>query len=754
MKSNEIINSENSSDTERIIKTEYSEEMKQSFLDYSMSVLVARAVPDVRDGLKPVHRRILYEMEEAGLNHDKAYRKSANVVGGVLGRWHPHGDASVYEAMVNLSHNFSLNTPFVDGHGNFGSIEGDPFASSRYTEAKLEKYTEETLLTDLNKNIVDFMPNYDNTKEEPTVLPAKVPNVLVNGTNGIAVGMTTSTPPHNLKEVLEGYKLYIKNPKCTLKELMSVVQGPDFPTGGIIANKNDLEEIYKTGSGRIRIRGKIEYEPATGKNGKDKLVITEIPYTMIGLGIKKFLQDVAELTKTKVLPEVIDILNQTSSKGIRLVIEVKPNSDIERIKNILYKKTKLEDTFPVNMLYISKGRPETMGLKEIFETFYEFNIEVKTKKYKLLLKNQKEIAEIREGLIKAIDCMDAIIEVLRGSKTVKMAKDCLMGKTISGIDFKTKKSEKISGTFTFTELQAQAILDMKLSRLVNLEINSIIKERDSALSEIKKCEKILSSKKELNKIILADVENIEKNYGRKRRTKIGNIKEIGEIAEKISEINLYVCYDKFGYFKAFDEQTFERNKENITENNKFIFAKNTDNLFIFSNTGSLYQLKINDIPLCKARDRGIPIDNISNFDSNTEQIIYVCSKAEMEKHNVIIVTKNNTIKQTEGKELITSRKLIQFTKLQKEDSVIFSALSTEKYIILFSSGNYALKFKTEDIPMQKRISLGTKAMKLKETEIISDTFLSNGKDKILLGKKQIDAGKLKLSKRGLAGVKI
>ena len=369
---------------EQIIKTEYSDLMQKSYIDYAMSVIISRALPDVRDGLKPVQRRTLYDMHELGIKYDKPYRKCARIVGDTMGKYHPHGDSSIYEALVNMSQNFKKGMSLVDGHGNFGSIEGDGAAAMRYTEARLEKITQEGMLADIDKDIVDFMPNFDETEKEPVVLPAKFPNLLVNGSEGIAVGMVTSMPPHNLGEVVDGVKAYMNNPDITTAELMEYIPGPDFPTGGIVVNKDELLSIYETGSGKIKIRGKIELEQ--GKGGKTKLVVTEIPYTMIGANIGKFLMDIVSLIDTKKTTDIVDISNQSSKEGIRIVIELKKDADIENIKNMLLKKTRLEDTFGVNMLAVADGRPEVLGLKGIIIHHVNFQRELATRKYKTLLK--------------------------------------------------------------------------------------------------------------------------------------------------------------------------------------------------------------------------------------------------------------------------------------------------------------------------------------------------------------------------------
>lgn len=363
-----------------IISTEYSDLMQKSYIDYAMSVICQRAVPDIRDGLKPVQRRVLYAMNQLGLNYDKPHRKSARIVGDTMGKFHPHGDSSIYDALVVLEQDFKKGMALVDGHGNFGSIEGDGAAAMRYTEAKLKKFTQEVYLADLDKNVVDFVPNFDETEKEPAVLPVRIPNILVNGAEGIAVGMTTSIPTHNLAEVCDAVIAYMDNGNITTEELLQYVKGPDFPTGGLVVNKSDLPEIYRTGTGKIKLRGKVVFEPGEKKSDKDKLVITEIPYTMIGANIGKFISDVCDLIETRKTQDIVDISNQSSKEGIRIVLELKKNADVEKLKNMLYKKTKLEDTFGVNMLAIVEGRPEVLGLKGIIENCVNFQYELQTRK--------------------------------------------------------------------------------------------------------------------------------------------------------------------------------------------------------------------------------------------------------------------------------------------------------------------------------------------------------------------------------------
>ena len=633
---------------EKIITTEYSEEMQRSYMNYSMSVITARAIPDARDGLKPVQRRVLYDMSELRLGSDKPHRKSARIVGDTMGKYHPHGDSSIYETLVVMSQVFKKGMPLVNGHGNFGSIEGDGAAAMRYTEARLEKFAEEVYLKDLDKT-VPFVPNYDETEKEPEVLPVRVPNLLINGAEGIAVGMSTSIPPHNLGEVVDTVMAYIDNPECTTKELLDILHGPDFPTGGIIANKSDLLNIYETGSGRIKLRAKLEVELGKRRVDKDKLIISEIPYTMIGAGINKCLVDIADLVESKKLTDVVDISNQSNKEGIRIVLELKKDADIEKIKNILYKKTKLEDTFGVNMLAIAGGRPETLTLKGILKNYLDFQYENNTRKYNVLLEKELEKKEIREGLIKACDVIDLIIAILRGSKNLKDAKACLMEGDISNIHFKTPGFDEDARKLRFTEKQASAILEMRLYKLIGLEILALEKEYKETLRKIKEYEKILSSKLTMDDVIKKDLEEIKAEFATPRRTLIEDGKEAvyDETAVEIREV-VFVM-DKFGYGKLVDRATYDRNQETIEgENPHVIPCLNTDKICLFTDTGLLHQVKASDIPFGKMRDKGTPVDNLCKFDGTKERPIFIINASALVGRRLLFATKGAMVKLVPG----------------------------------------------------------------------------------------------------------
>ena len=657
---------------ENIVKTEYSELMQKSYIDYSMSVITARALPDVRDGLKPVQRRVLYAMDQLGLNYDKPHRKSARIVGDAMGKYHPHGDSSIYETLVVMSQDFKKGMALVDGHGNFGSIEGDGAAAMRYTEAKLKKFTQDVYLADLDKDVVDFIPNFDETEKEPAVLPVRVPNLLVNGADGIAVGMTTNIPTHNLGEVIDAVCAYMDNVNITTQELMQYCPGPDFPTGGLVVNKSELPAIYETGTGKIKLRGKVVFEPAQKRGEKDKLVITEIPYTMIGANIGKFISDVVELIESKKATDIVDISNESSKEGIRIVLELKKNADVENLKNLLYKKTKLEDTFGVNMLAIVDGRPETLGIKKIIEHHINFQYEIATRKYTTLLNKELANKEIKEGLIRACDIIDLIIEILRGSTNLKMAKECLMTGNAEGIKFKSEASKKQASQLDFTERQASAILEMRLYKLIGLEILALQKEYDEACKKIARYEKILGSRKEMAKVIKEDLMKIKKEYAVDRRTVIEDGKEAVFIEKKVPEQEVMFIMDRFGYAKTIDMAAYERNKEAVHNEYKYIFScMNTDKICIFTDNGMLHQIKVKDIPFStKFRDKGTPIDNLGNYDSSGERIIYLCASERIRQKRLLFVTKLGMMKLVDTSEFDVMKKTVASTKLTDGDELI------------------------------------------------------------------------------------
>ena len=656
--------------SEQIVKTEYSEVMQKSYIDYAMSVICARALPDARDGLKPVQRRVLYAMEQLGLNYDKPHRKSARIVGEAMGKYHPHGDSSIYETLVVMSQDFKKGMALVDGHGNFGSIEGDGAAAMRYTEAKLKKFTQDVYLADLDKDVVDFMPNFDEMEKEPVVLPVKVPNILVNGAEGIAVGMATNIPTHNLGEVIDAVIAYMENNDISTEELLEIMPGPDFPTGGIVANKSELADIYKTGNGKLKLRGKLEFEKGKGKE-KDKLVITEIPYTMIGANISKFISDVISLVENKKTNDIVDISNASDKNGIRIVLELKKGADVEKLTNMLYKKTRLEDTFGVNMLAIADGRPEVMGLKSIIKYNVDFQYEITTRKYTTMLNKALEQKEIKEGLIRATNIIDLIIEIIRGSQQLKQAKECLVNGNTEGIKFKNPESELLAANLNFTEKQAQAILDLRLAKLIGLEVLALQKEYEDLVNKIAKYEDILHSRRSMTKVIKKDLLAIKKEYGQPRRTVIEDGKEAVFDDNKIIEQEVVFVMDKFGYAKLIDQATFDRNREAVIKENKYYFnCMNTDKVCIFTDNGNMHQIKIIKMPIKKFRDKGVPIDNLGNYSSAGESIVALFSASMIKDKKLLFTTKKGMMKLVDGSEFETTRNTIAATKLGEDDSLV------------------------------------------------------------------------------------
>ena len=739
----------------QIIRTEYSELMKKSYIDYAMSVIIARALPDVRDGLKPVQRRTLYDMYELGIRYDKPYRKCARVVGDTMGKYHPHGDSSIYDALVVMAQEFKKGMALVDGHGNFGSIEGDGAAAMRYTEARLAKITQEAYLADLDKNIVDFMPNFDETEKEPEVLPVRVPNLLINGADGIAVGMATSIPPHNLSEVIDAVEAYMKHEDISTKQLMKYIKGPDFPTGGIVVNKDDLLEIYESGAGKIKVRGKVEVEEMKG--GKKRLVITEIPYTMIGAGIGKFLNDVCALVETKKTNDIVDISNMSSKEGIRIVIELKKGADVENLTNMLYKKTRLEDTFGVNMLAVADGRPETMGLKKIIEHHVDFQFELATRKYKTLLAKERDRKEIQEGLIKACDVIDLIIEILRGSQSVADARACLTQGITENIKFKSGISRKMAAMLRFTERQANAILEMRLYKLIGLEIEALMKEHEETLKNIARYEDILNHYDSMAEVIIEDLEHFKKEYARKRRTVVENGQEAVYEEKKVEEQEVVFLMDRFGYAKTVDVATYERNKEAADAENKWIVnCINTGKLCVFTNTGKMHQIKVLDLPYGKFRDKGQPIDNVSNYDSTQEMVVYMCDELQLRYAKLLFATKQGMIKKVKGNEFQVAKRTIAATKLQEDDELIsVQVITDDQHVVLQTKDGYFLRFSAQEVAEKKKAAVGVRGIKLRKNDELEQIYLfyEGTEHKISYGDRELTLNRLKVAKRDGIGTK-
>lgn len=744
-----------SKQTEQIIHLDFSEEMKTSYRDYAMSVIIARALPDVRDGLKPVQRRILYAMNELSLSPDKPHRKSARIVGDTMGKYHPHGDSSIYDALVHMTENYSLSIPLVDGHGNFGSIDGDGAAAMRYTEARLSKGAM-TLLSNLDKGLVDFIPNFDESEKEPVVLPAMLPNLLINGTTGIAVGMATNIPPHNPGEVIDGVIAYLDNPSITLEKLMTYIPAPDFPTGGTIVNKNSLPSIYETGEGKLKVRANTEIEK--GENGRQNIIITEIPYTIAG-NKTRLVESLSSLMKDKVFDEIYDVRDESSKEGIRIVIEVKKDRDIPNLLNGLYKKTAMEDTYSVNFLAVKEQQPITFSLKALLKEFIQFQEELYTKEYKHLLSKANQRLEIVDGLIKATDLIDLIIEILRGSTSVKQAKNCLIYGDTTDINFKSVKSKKKASGLDFTERQADAILAMPLSKLIGLEIIKLHEEEEHLQANILEYKKILGDNKELHKMIKARLRSYKKEFSYPRRTKLINADNT-QYVETFKEEDLFILIDRFGYTKSLDSASFNRvNEDTKNEYSHIIPMKNTDKLCLFTAEGNMYQIKAEKIPRCKIKDKGTLIHSLCKL--NKEEILIYAAFEQIFESQIFFVTRKGYVKLVSGVQYETIRSMISATKLDSDDSLIHISLLTasdrlagNKKVILLTENFLSLGFPLDEVSELKKSSRGVKGITLETNDSVAfATIVTTDTDTFDYQNQKRNAKKVRMRKRGQKGQK-
>lgn len=743
---------------ENVIIWDFADEMKNSYRDYSMSVIVSRALPDVRDGLKPVQRRILYAMYELGLFSDKQHRKSARIVGDTMGKYHPHGDGAIYEALVNMAREWNLSLPLVDGHGNFGSIDGDGAAAMRYTEARLSKAAME-MLTGLEKDLVELVPNFDENEAEPAILPAKLPFLIINGTTGIAVGMATNIPPHNVAEVIKATMALIDNPNLELKDLMKYIKGPDFPTGGIITNADDLENIYKTGEGRLRIRGRYHVEEAL--NGKKNIVITEIPFTIAG-NKTRLVEALVNAMKERIFEEISDIRDE-SGKDIRIVVEVKKDRNIENLVNGLFKKTPLEENYTVNLLALKDREPRLFSLKGILEEFISFEKQLCKKEYSYLLKRAENRHEIVTGLIEAVDVIDVIIEILRGSKSIKEAKDCLINGKIDEIQFKTSNAKKIAAKFDFTKNQADAILAMPLSRLIGLEILKLRDELEVLEKNLIEYRKILENESELNEVIKKDLTVYLSEYKAERKTALIHEEVVDYIIEKKEE-DVVVLIDRFGYIKQLELQAFNRiQKEDTEEGLIKIETKNTDKICIFTRLGRLYQIRVEEIPRGKIKDRGILIQNIiSSYMKEDDEAILYSKASEVFDSMLFFATDKGYVKLVSGIEFETNRQMVVATKLQDGETLVgvdtISAselLSGELFVYFLTEKKEALAVPIMEFPEFKKMSRGVRGLNLRTGDILDEVIIQNGELPVVEFKKSpIKTKKIKNGKRASKTQKI
>ena len=738
-----------------IIQLDFSDEMKNSYRDYAVSVIISRALPDVRDGLKPVQRRILYAMTELGLAPDKPHRKSARIVGDTMGKYHPHGDSSIYDALVHMTEDYSLNLPLVDGHGNFGSIDGDSAAAMRYTEARLSAGAL-TLLENLDKGLVPFGPNFDESEKEPLVLPATLPNLLINGTTGITVGMATNIPPHNVSEVIDGTVALIKNPDITTKGLMKYIKGPDFPTGAMITNADSIEQIYNTGEGKLTIRAKTEIE--NSDNGRKNIVITEIPYTVAG-NKTKLLESLVALTKDKVFDEIYDVRDESSKEGIRLVIEVKKDRNIENLLNGLYKKTAMEDTYGVNMLAVKDKQPITFTLKHMLQEFVLFQEELYTKEYEHLLAKAKDRLEIVNGLIKATDVIDLIIEILRGSQSVKQAKSCLIDGITEGITFRSKKSEKDAATLSFTERQADAILAMPLSRLIGLELLKLHQEKDVLDDNIAQYLVILNNKEELDKTIIARLKRYKKQFGVPRKTELANVSQV-KYVEEIKEEDIYVLIDRFGYIKSVDATSYSRlSAETLNDYAHIVCMRNTDRLCVFSSAGNMYQIKAMNIPKGRSRDKGVLIQSLCKI-GHEDALLYIDAET-LFNSQLLFTTAYGFVKLVSGIEFDTNRLAIASTKLDENDHLagvtlltVEDAIAQDRKVIMITKYGLSLGFPLTEVSELKKTSRGVKGIALEKEDLVEySSVVTPDCEEVTFEQTKYNPKKIRNRKRGAKGQK-
>ncbi|MBO5198422.1 MAG: DNA topoisomerase 4 subunit A [Lachnospiraceae bacterium] len=740
---------------DNVISLDYSEEMKNSFRDYALSVIIARALPDVRDGLKPVQRRILYAMSELGLDPKKPHRKSARIVGDTMGKYHPHGDSSIYDALVHMTEDYSLSIPLVDGHGNFGSIDGDGAAAMRYTEARLSPGAM-TMLDHLEDGLVDFMPNFDNSEKEPVVLPAMIPNLLINGTTGIAVGMATNIPPHNPSEVIDGTIALMDNPELSTAGLMRYIPGPDFPTGGSIVNANDIPALYATGEGKLKVRAKAEIE--NGESGRKNIVITEIPYTSAG-NKTKLVESLVALMKDKVFDEIYDVRDESSKEGIRIVIEVKKDRDINNLLNGLYKKTPLEDTYGANLLAVKRQQPYTFTLKTMLQEFIAFQEELYTKEYEHLLKKAEDRLEIVNGLIRATDVIDLIIEILRGSSSIKQAKLCLIEGITDDIRFKSARSEKEAKTLNFTERQADAILAMPLSKLIGLEILKLHEENSALLEQIESYQNVLSDQKELYKVIKNRLRDYKKQFNAPRRTVLTHV-EYTNYVEEVKVEDIYVLVDKFGYTKSVDPAAYQRaSEDSLKEFVHVVRMKNNDKLCLFTAEGNLYQVRAQVIPKGRIKDKGVLIQTLCKVDK--EEILLFISFEELFESQLLFTTRLGYIKLVSGIEFETTRSVVNTTKLEDGDEIAglttLSAadiLAGNMKVILLTRNGLSLGFPLSEVSELKKSSRGVKGITLDDTDavVFAGAFKPEDESFVVNGKK-LSVRKVRCRKRAAKGQK-
>lgn len=724
--------------------------MKNSFLDYAMSVIVARALPDVRDGLKPVQRRILYGMNELGVTPDKPYKKSARIVGDVMGKFHPHGDSSIYEGLVRMAQDFSYRYMLVDGHGNFGSVDGDGAAAMRYTEARMSKIAVE-MLRDINKNTVDFQDNYDGSEKEPTVLPARFPNLLVNGASGIAVGMATNIPTHNLGEVIDSIHLLMQNPDATTEELMKVLPGPDFPTGGVVMGKSGIRKAYETGRGTIIVRAKVDIEEA--KNGRQRIVVHEIPYMV---NKARLIERIAELAREKEIEGITDINDETDREGMRIVIDVRRDASAEVILNNLYKMTLMQTTFNFNMLAIVNGAPKVLSLKQILQHYLEHQINVVRRRTEFDLKKAQSRDHIVQGLLIALDHIDEIIKIIREAQTSEIAKEQLIDR------------------YTLDDRQAQAILDMRLVRLTGLEREKIENEHQKLTEAIADYQDILAHEERINQIIYDELLEIQRKFGDPRRTElqVGDITDI-EDEDLIEEEDIVVTLTHNGYIKRLPVDEFKSqnrggrgvkgmgvHKDDFIEH--LISSSTHDILLFFTNSGKVFSMKGYEVPEYGRSAQGIPIINLLGIDNHEKitAVINVSNAADDTDKFLFFVTKQGTVKKTPVDDFRNIRSNgLKAIQLHDGDELIHvNIIDGQQNMILGTRLGYAVSFNAEDVRSMGRSAAGVRGAKLREGDcVIGAAPLDSDSNVFVISEngfgKQTPATEYPIKGRGGKGIK-
>ncbi|EGQ0370894.1 DNA gyrase subunit A [Staphylococcus pseudintermedius] len=736
----------------RINERNISKEMRESFLDYAMSVIVSRALPDVRDGLKPVHRRILYGLNEQGMTPDKPYKKSARIVGDVMGKYHPHGDSSIYEAMVRMAQDFSYRYPLVDGQGNFGSMDGDGAAAMRYTEARMTKLALE-LLRDINKDTIDFIDNYDGNEREPSVLPSRFPNLLVNGASGIAVGMATNIPPHNMREVIDGVLSLSHNPDITISELMEDIQGPDFPTAGLILGKSGIRRAYETGRGSVIMRAKAEIESRGG--GRDRIVVTEIPFQV---NKARMIEKIAELVRDKKIDGITDLRDETSLRtGVRVVIDVRKDANASVILNNLYKQTPLQTSFGVNMIALVNGRPQLINLKQALYHYLEHQKEVVRRRTEYNLRKAKDRAHILEGLRIALDHIDEIITIIRESETDKVA------------------MESLQSRFALSERQAQAILDMRLRRLTGLERDKIEQEYNDLIAYIAELEAILADEEKLLELVREELTEIKEKFGDDRRTEIqlGGIDQL-EDEDLIPEEQIVITLSHNNYIKRLPASTYRAQNRggrgvqgmNTLDDDfvsQLVTTSTHDQVLFFTNKGRVYKLKGYEVPELSRQSKGIPIVNVIELDQDEVISTMIAVKdLDSEEDFLVFVTKKGLIKRSALSNFNRINRNGKIAiKFRDDDELIAVRLTDgEKHILIGTAQASLIRFKETDVRAMSRIAAGVKGIRLRDgDEVIGlDVADDDNQDEILVVTekgygKRTSIEDYRLSKRGGMGVK-